>query len=257
MGIRIISPDKQITEVLPFAKGKGNTVWCWCNMHALQHNLVFGKRPVIKRKVVGSDPHLMVEFSPAAFQSLAITGNNAIRDFAKKIKTGKAQLLSRQPLVMDAAMQQCISAITHYQGSEKTKGLYMYARIIDLLWLQQENYIRSQQPHTVYVKTEYDKERIVFARDYLLTHMDSPPTLIQLAAIAGLNEFKLKRGFKELFNQTVFGYLADVRLEMASRALREKKKTVTRIAFELGYASLQHFSNSFKKKYGISPNQAK
>jgi AraC family transcriptional activator of pyochelin receptor len=255
MGIRIISPDKQITEVLPFAKGKGNTVWCWCNMHTLQHNMVYGKQqPIKKRKDVVADPHLMIEFSPAAFQSLAITGNTTLGDFAKKIKTGKTQLLFQHPLLLDAAMQQCISFITHYQGSKDTKCLYMYARIIDLLWLQQENYLRAQQPIAVYVKTEYDKERIVFARDYLLTHMDAPPTLIQLAAIAGLNEFKLKRGFKELFNQTVFGYLADVRLEMASRAIREKKKTVTRIAFELGYASLQHFSSSFKKKFGVSPN---
>jgi AraC-like DNA-binding protein len=56
-----------------------------------------------------------------------------------------------------------------------------------------------------------------------------------------------------MFNQSVFAYLAEVRLEMARRALLEKKKTVTRIAFELGYASLQHFSKSFKDKFGKPP----
>jgi len=253
MGIRVISPHGHTIEVLPFAQYKGNTVWCWCNVHTLQHNLVYGKRNAVKKKNTEPDQHLIVEFSPAAFQVLAVTGNNALHDFAKKIKSEKKQSLSQQPLVLDAAMQQCISVMTHYQGNEETKNMYMYARILDLLWLQQENYIRTQTPRTVYVKTEYDKERIVFARDYLLTHMDAPPTLIQLAAIAGINEFKLKRGFKEMFNQTVFGYLADVRLEMARRALNEKQKTVTQIAFELGYASLQHFSTAFKKKFGVPP----
>lgn len=253
MGIRIISPNGQTVEVLRFINHKGNTVCCRCNVHTLQYNLIYGKRRVTKRKTAGPDPHFTVEFSPTAFQALAVTGNTALRDFAKKIKKGKLQLLSQQYLVMDAAMQQCISAITNYQGSEDTKSMYMYARVLDLLWLLQENYLRAQQPRTMYVKTEYDKERIVFARNYLLTHMNAPPTLIDLATIAGINEFKLKRGFKEMFNQTVFGYLADVRLEMARRALREKQKTITQIAFELGYSSLQHFSAAFKKKFGVSP----
>ena len=251
MGIRIITPDGQTNEVLSFAKHTGNTVWCWYNVNTLQHNLVYGKRSVAKSKT-----HFMIEFTPDAFRKLTLPGNTTLQDFVKRMKKGST-LLSQHPLVLDAAMQQCISAITNYPGAEDTRKMYLYARVLELLWLQQENYLRAQQPRTVFVKTEYDKERIVFARDYLLTHMDAPPTLIRLAAIAGINEFKLKRGFKELFNQTVFGYLADVRLEMARRALAKKEKTVTRIAFELGYASLQHFSMAFKKKFGVSPNQVK
>lgn len=257
MGIHIITPDRQITDVLRFAKDKGHTVWCWCNVQTLQHNLVYGKRPAAKRKATEPDQHFIAEFSPAAFQTIAATGNTALRDFAKRIRKGKAQSLSPQNLVLDAAMQQCISAITHYNGNEENKRLYLHARVLELLWLQQENYQRAQEPRAVFVKTEYDKERVVFARDYLLTHMDAPPTLMQLAAIAGINEFKLKRGFREMFNQTVFAYLAEVRLDMARRALREKKKTVTQIAFELGYASLQHFSMAFKQKFGVSPAKYK
>lgn len=252
MSIRIILPDRQTLEVLTFGKDHGNTVWLWCNVHTLQHNLVYGKRAAAKIKTTKPDPHFIIEFSSTTFRTLALTGNTALRDFAKRLKKGVTQL-SPQPLVLDAAMQQCISAITHYQGIEDTKRMYLYAHTLELLWLQQENYLRSLQRRIIYVKSEYDRERIVFARDYLLTHMDLPPTLIELAGIAGINEFKLKRGFKELFNQTVFGYLADVRLEMARRALKEKQKTVTRIAFELGYASLQHFSAAFKKKFGVSP----
>jgi AraC family transcriptional regulator, transcriptional activator of the genes for pyochelin and ferripyochelin receptors len=261
MGIRIITPHGSNIDVQRFAKHKGHTVWCWCNVHTLEHNLVFGKRPAAKRsasgKTTGPGLHFVVEFSSAAFRKLAVTGNAALRDFAKRIKKGKAQSLSQEHLIMDAAMQQCISAITNYQGSDDVKSMYMHARVLDLLCLLQENYLRAQQPRIVYAKTEYDKERIIFARDYLLTHMNAPPTLIQLAAIAGINEFKLKHGFKEMFNQTVFGYLADVRLEMARRALREKQKTITQIAFELGYSSMQNFSAAFKKKFGIAPGSVK
>jgi len=253
MGIRIIAPNGQATEVLRFETRRVQTVWVWCNVQTLQHNLVFGKRPAKQKE----DDALLfvVEFSPAAFQALAVAGGAALRAFAAQVHNGKPQQLSAHHLTMNAVMQQCVSAMMQGQDSDDNRGLYLYARVLDLLWLQQENYRHAQQPHAVHVKSEYDKERIIFARDYLLTHLDAPPSLVELAAIAGINEFKLKRGFKELFHQTVFAYLADVRLDMAHRALREKKKTVTQIAFELGFASLQHFSMAFKKKFGVSPRE--
>jgi AraC-like DNA-binding protein len=75
--------------------------------------------------------------------------------------------------------------------------------------------------------------------------------------MAGLNEFKLKKGFKETFNQTVFEYLSDVRLETARNDLLNTGKSVTEIACELGYSSLQHFSAAFSKKFGVSPKKMK
>jgi AraC family transcriptional activator of pyochelin receptor len=75
--------------------------------------------------------------------------------------------------------------------------------------------------------------------------------------MASINEFKLKKGFKESFSQTVFEYLSDVRLEIGKNDLLEKKKTVSEIPFNLGYSSLQHFSTSFKRKFGVPPNQVR
>ncbi len=250
MGIRIIDPNNVVTVIEPFVKTelRAPLVQCWCNVQAHEHNLIYGS----KRK---RSSGFTIEFSVAAFRTIAKTGNDELKEFAKKLKGNKQILFSNTALPLDAAMHQCIYSISHYTEDEKLKPMYLYARIVDLLMLQQLSYIRTQSPQPVYVKTEYDKERIVFARDYLLTHMDAPPSLTRLAAIAGINEFKLKRGFKELFNNTVFGYLADVRLEMACTALRKKQKPVTQIAFELGYASLQHFSMAFKKKIGVSPRE--
>jgi AraC-like DNA-binding protein len=88
-------------------------------------------------------------------------------------------------------------------------------------------------------------------------NLETPPTLSELARIVGINEYKLKRGFKETFGNTVFGYLGDARLEMAKNDLLENKKSVSDISAELGYSSVQHFSNAFKKKFGLSPGKLK
>jgi AraC-like DNA-binding protein len=64
----------------------------------------------------------------------------------------------------------------------------------------------------------------------------------------------LKNGFKEVFHNTVYGSLSDTRLEMARKEM-QGAKTLTEIAFELGYSSNQHFSMAFRKKYGVAPNK--
>lgn len=106
-----------------------------------------------------------------------------------------------------------------------------------------------------FIRKEYDRERILFARDYLMRHMENPPSLPGLSRLAGINEFKLKNGFKELFGQPVFAWLAEYRLETARGELMKGDRTVTEIAFELGFSSPQHFSSAFKNKYGVSPRE--
>jgi AraC family transcriptional activator of pyochelin receptor len=64
--------------------------------------------------------------------------------------------------------------------------------------------------------------------------------------------FKLQ---KETFDKTVFQYLAEARLDIGRNLLLEGKKPVTEIALELGYASLQHFSAAFSKKFGVPPSK--
>lgn len=256
MGIRIIKPSGELIDVQAFTKAqlKLRTVQLRCNLKLHEHNLIFGKALSVNR-IKNSSDEFIIEFSLITFNELAKLGTKEIILFAKKLKTTRSLAFSPINLPLVAEMHQCIYRITRYEGDDRTKKLFLYAQVMNLLLLQQQSYIRTNTPQLFYVKNEYDKERIVFARDYLLTHMDAPPSLIQLAAIAGINEFKLKRGFKELFNQSVFAYLATIRLEMARRALQQKQKTVTQIAFELGYASLQHFSAAFKKKYGVSPGK--
>ncbi|HYG50312.1 MAG TPA: AraC family transcriptional regulator [Flavobacteriales bacterium] len=250
MGLHIVQPDNQVLTLFPFEKREelAYTVQLWCDVRSNTHNLQWA--PHIKKK---RDQRFMVEFSPGEFKNIARTIKGTLHEFTRGFNTQRPVVFFPGSLSIDAVMHRCISSITHHAVNDALKNLFLYARIVELVWLQQQQHKKSKTVQPVFIKSEYDKERILFARDYLLTHMDAPPTLTQLAVIAGINEFKLKRGFKEMFNQTVFAYLADVRLEMASRALLEKQKSITRIAFELGYASLQHFSTAFKKKFGVAP----
>ena len=112
---------------------------------------------------------------------------------------------------------------------------------------------KLRKPAQAAVKCPDDMDKVYMARDLLIAHAISPPTLTELSRLSGLNEFKLKKGFKEVFHNTVFGYLNDYRLENARTLILDTRKTVSEIAYETGYANPQHFHRAFKKQFGTAP----
>ncbi|WP_162935730.1 helix-turn-helix transcriptional regulator [Tsuneonella amylolytica] len=91
------------------------------------------------------------------------------------------------------------------------------------------------------------------ARDYLDAHLQDPPGIVQLAAIAGMNDFKLKRGFKAAFGTTVFGYVRQRRMERAAGDLHDGL-SVAQAAFQAGYECPRCFSDAFRRHFGVLPS---
>ncbi len=183
--------------------------------------------------------------------------NEWLGKFAEEILKGEPISLSPENLVIDIQIYSIIQSIINCKFEGKLKRMYLWSKCMELLVLQADSFDKLNSKGKTSYKTDYDKERLNFARDYILSHINNPPTIIELSRIVGINEFKLKKGFKELFGNTIFGILSDYRLETAHKELIENKKTAAELANELGYSSPQHFSNAFKKKFGISPKQIK
>jgi AraC family transcriptional regulator, transcriptional activator of the genes for pyochelin and ferripyochelin receptors len=91
----------------------------------------------------------------------------------------------------------------------------------------------------------------------LLQDLENPPSLLELAKLVGLNDYKLKSGFRHVFGTTVFGYLHQQRMQQAYRLLTTSDLTVTEVANQVGYTSLSAFSTAFKKFFGISPSRCR
>jgi AraC-like DNA-binding protein len=99
-----------------------------------------------------------------------------------------------------------------------------------------------------------DIERIHEARDILIRNLQDPPYLLDLAWQVGLNDTKLKRGFRQIFGTTVFGYLQLKRLERARSLLEERNMNVSEVAATVGYSSLSHFAKVFTQHFGAKPS---
>lgn len=102
-------------------------------------------------------------------------------------------------------------------------------------------------------RTDLDSVRA--AAELLVERMDEPPTLPELSRMAGLSEYKLKAGFRELFDTTVFGYLRDKRMERALVMLEKEQVSVYEAAIATGYSNPSHFSSVFREKFGLNPSE--
>jgi len=102
-----------------------------------------------------------------------------------------------------------------------------------------------------------DLQKLYRVKQVLESCMADPPSLLALAKIAGLNDFKLKSGFKACFGLTVFEYLRHIRLDHAMKLLRDGEANVTEAAMRVGYSNVSAFSEQFLRRHGVKPSAIK
>ncbi|MEM7375548.1 MAG: alpha/beta fold hydrolase [Bacteroidota bacterium] len=90
-------------------------------------------------------------------------------------------------------------------------------------------------------------------RDYIQNNYQEPLSIQSLSKHFGINDFKVKTGFKLLFHSPVITFLIETRLKQACQLLRESKLPISVIAEEVGYGHSNNFSVAFKRKYHVSP----
>ncbi len=102
---------------------------------------------------------------------------------------------------------------------------------------------------------QYDIDKIVLAKNIILKQITSPPTIVELAKKVGVNQTKLKTGFKQVFDTTIKQFIITTRLETARLLLLKEELSIQNIAFEVGYTNKSHFSRIFKKQFGCLPSE--
>ncbi|HTH57710.1 MAG TPA: AraC family transcriptional regulator [Cyclobacteriaceae bacterium] len=140
------------------------------------------------------------------------------------------------------------------QLSENASRLFYQGKAYEILSL----YFSERKPNTENCPFLNDQEtvrKIKHAKEHLLKNQEAPPSLKELAKFAGLNEYQLKAGFKEIYGNSVFGYLLDHKLDHARILLDTMKYQVNEVAYQLGYTNPSHFIAAFKKKFGMTPKK--
>lgn len=161
------------------------------------------------------------------------------------------QTTGRITTAMRFTLQQLLNC--PYQGT--IQRIYLESKVLELLALQVHQWTeQSRDFHpAIGCLQPSDIERLHHAKEILLQNSVTPPSLLELARQVGLNDYKLKQGFRQIFGTTVFGYLQIHRMKQAQQLLAESEFSVACVAQTIGYASQSRFCDAFKRQFGLSP----
>lgn len=145
--------------------------------------------------------------------------------------------------------------IMNFNLHSSVKKLYYKAKVYELFSLLFNKPEGTEDESCPFKTDEEETMKIQQAKDILLKNMAEPPTLQELADEVGLNIKKLKQGFKQVYGDTVYGFLFDYKMEYARKLLDSGTYNVNEVGNRIGYSTASHFIAAFKKKFGTTPKK--
>jgi AraC-like DNA-binding protein len=153
------------------------------------------------------------------------------------------------------AMRSTLEKILFCPSAGKIGQIYLESYCLELIALKLEQLADLEQYPRKLLRSlnSDDIDRIYLAKKIIANRADDPPSLMELARQVGLNDFKLKTGFRQVFGTTVFGFLHHHRMETARQLLSDRRMNVREVAQAVGYTNQSHFASAFRKQFGVNP----
>ena len=157
-----------------------------------------------------------------------------------------------EPCPVSARVRKIITEILECPYDEPTSRFYFDLKVREYLFLLLEECrpveIRGHR------FTSFETSQIYRVRELLVSDLATPPPSLRvLAREVGINEFKLKAGFKHYFKMSAFEYLQAERMVRAEELLLTTNEPIKSIAKLTGFSSISSFIKSFRTHFGYTP----
>lgn len=241
------------SRIIPGGRGKH-----FFSFDTNRHNLTYAPYfdGLMELSSSGSFRMFEVNFSRRYFERIADSGSAILDRMLNAMERGEVAQAAGRNLIITPAMLQIIHSVESSAYAGACQKLYLESKVLELFSLQLEQLEKdSKDPQRRYSQQEIN--RLLEARQLLLANLSQPPTIAGLSQLTGINDFKLKRGFRDVFGNTIFGTLTDARMQAAYKKLEEGVMNVNEAAAYIGYSNASHFAVAFKRKYGFLPAQVK
>ncbi|WP_284735817.1 helix-turn-helix transcriptional regulator [Dongia deserti] len=131
-------------------------------------------------------------------------------------------------------------------------GLLMAARFVEIAGSTHRAKSAAAEQKPVVTATR-DRRRAVEAALWLEEHAHQAIDLDRVSRQAGLSPFHFLRLFARVLGVTPHQYLVRCRLRHAARLLADPARSITDVAFDVGFADLSNFVRTFRRAAGVSP----
>lgn len=157
-----------------------------------------------------------------------------------------------QTLWCPKQLKDSINQILHYDQNETLFQLYFELKVREILFILVNNSLETKTSSPKISSSEHEK--LLRAHRILDSCATGRPTTIrELSKQISLNPFKLKTGFKQLFDSGIFEFILDKKMQHARWLLLNTDKPVKEICRLVGYSRTTNFITAFRKKFGITP----
>lgn len=223
------------------------------NQHNFQYNKHFGGEHIINAAGFHA---LTITYELDFLQQLFQTDENSVLDqLANSMQVKKTYVASQKTLHCSGRIAEAIAHIRQCRFTGVTRYLFLESKMLELFALQLQQAQKAMNRKDEDGWSGEDKDKLHAVKRYIENAFLDEFSLKDLTYKFALNEFKLKKGYKQFFGTTVFGDVHQLRLQKAKTLLEEKTMNVSEAAFFIGYNNVSSFCTEFKKRFGYSPGK--
>jgi AraC family transcriptional regulator len=125
-------------------------------------------------------------------------------------------------------------------------GMLLAARLVEV--------VSGRAPRPLVARAR-DRRRAVDAALWMDGHSHEPIDLDRVAREVGVSAFHFLRVFANVLGVTPHQYLVGARLRHAARLLTDDARSITDVAFDVGFGDLSNFVRTFRRAAGVSPRR--
>ncbi len=168
-------------------------------------------------------------------------------------------LLERRLFVIDRDRYTCAGGTAPLDMMHaiiaRDHGTGFAQRISD--WFIQTEIRGAEAPQTASLATRYGPlpGAVAAALELMESHIADPLGLEQIAALAGRAARQLQRQARDSLGRSVMAEYRRIRLEKGRELLATTRLPMTAIAQMTGFAAQAHFSDAFRREFGMAPSQ--
>lgn len=206
--------------------------------------------------VEGNYHSIGIELSMAYLERVFNGDLELLGEFGKSLYSERESSFSSN-IMIQPEMKRVLQDLVNNEYTGSMKKMYIESKIVEIL-LQVIRY-GGECKYDLYGGSfsRSDIDKLYYVRELVSNNLQNPYSLRELSRLAGINEFKLKKGFKEIFSTTVFSHLYDERMELSQKLLIEQDFSIADIAQQVGYKNPTHFTAAFKRKFNELPKDVK
>ncbi len=222
------------------------------------------KKNQINIKYINQNDSEMIFNTPTKYESIGILiKNNFLEkylfnkiDNIEEIKNNYKQNITSSIYSNDKNQNSIFLAkeIINSPFNQDLQSLFLQSKVYEIIYNQFSNILSlDKKKDTHEIKLTQDDLNALYKAKEIIETTDNVLNITKLSKLVVINEFKLKYGFKKLFNCSPGAMILNQKMNKAKELLQTSELSIEEISSKIGYKYQQSFTVAFIKHFGLRP----